>query len=285
MHNEKTGFISALIWIALPTTTESIFVRVLYDAPLNLFTILSFYYFARHISNKRVSDLYFCALFLGAMILSKYTAAVTVAGLFFYVMFSQQRQLFKNVHFYWACLLIILMVSPVIYWNINHNWISITYLLNFHSQTQNNTTVVHSLLELLGSLMINYSVFLILSAWGLYQYQQIKNSANNLILELNFVVLIVGLVFWISATLFGGDARVVYLTPLGMNLALISGYVITRFNYQRLFHVVYSCFLCFSILMILINSWPIANYLKKAELIPYCRKQLKSLKFSKKGSL
>ncbi|STY28872.1 dolichol monophosphate mannose synthase [Legionella wadsworthii] len=283
MHNERTGFISALIWIALPTTTESIFVRVLYDAPLNLFTILSVYYFARHISSKRVLDLYLCALFLGAMILSKYTAVVTVAGLFFYVIFSQQRQLFKSVHFYLACLLIILIVSPVIYWNINHNWISITYLLNFHSQTQNNTTVLHSFLELLGSLIVNYSVFLILSLWGLYQYQQIKNSDNNLILELNFVVLIVGLVFWISATLLGGDARVVYLTPLGMNLALISGYVITRFNYQRLFHLVYSCFLCFSILMILINSWPIANYLKKGRAYTVLQKAINEPEVLKKG--
>ncbi|WP_392537524.1 glycosyltransferase family 39 protein [Legionella sp. 227] len=282
LHDQRTGLISALLWVALPTTTESIFVRVLYDAPLNLFTILSFYYFALYISRKRILDLYLCALFIGAMILSKYTAVVSVIGLLLYVVFSKQRQLFKSIHFYLASLIIILMVSPVIYWNINHNWISITYLLNFHSQTQTNTTIVHCLFELIGALVINYSVFLLLAALGWFKYQQSKNTSRNEVLELSYAVLLAGLGFWITATLLGGDARVVYLTPLGINLALITGYLITQYHYQRFFMIIYPFFLSLSIIMIVINSWPIAYYLKKGRAYTVLNKAIHSLEMIKK---
>lgn len=283
LHDQRTGLISALMWVALPTTTESIFVRVLYDAPLNLFTILSFYYFARYISSKRILDLYLCALFIGAMLLSKYTAVISVMGLLLYVVFSKQRQLFKSIHFYLASLVIILMVAPVIYWNVDHDWISITYLLNFHSQTQNNTTAAHSLLALFGSLFINYSVFLLVAAFGWFKYWQTKNSSDNPVLELTYAVLLIGLLFWIIATLLGGDARSVYLTPLGMNLALITGFNVARYQYQRFFMIIYPFFLSFSIVVILANSWPIATYLKKGRAYTILKKAINTPEIIKKG--
>ncbi|HHT0592211.1 TPA: ArnT family glycosyltransferase [Legionella anisa] len=283
LHDQRTGLISALIWVALPTTTESIFVRVLYDAPLNLFTILSFFYFARYISSKRILDIYLCALFVGAMLLSKYTAVVSVIGLLLYVVFSKQRQLFKSIHFYLASLVIILMVVPVIYWNVNHDWISITYLLNFHSQIQNNTTVAHSLLVLFGSLFVNYSVFLLFAALGWFKYRQTKNSSNNPVLELTYAVLLVGLLFWSIVTLLGGDARAVYLTPLGMNLALITGFNVARYHYQRFFMIVYPLFLSFSIVVIIANSWPIATYLKKGRAYTVLKTAVNAPEIIKKG--
>lgn len=217
------------------------------------------------------------------MLLSKYTAAVTVMGML-YIVFSKQRQLFKSMHFYLASLVIILMVAPVIYWNANHNWVSITYLLNFHSQTQNNTTAAHSLLVLLGSLLINYSVFLLFAAWGWFKYRQTKNSSDNPVLELTYTVLFVGLLFWIIATLLGGDTRAVYLTPLGMNLALITGFNVARYHYQRFFMIVYPFFLTFSILVIIVNSWPIATYLKKDGAYTVLKKAINAPEIIKKDN-
>lgn len=283
LQNQQTGLISALIWVALPTTTESIFLRVLYDAPLNLFTILSFYYFARYISVKRFSDLYLSAFFIGAMILSKYTAGVTVIGLFFYLVFSKQRQVFKSVHFYLATLLILIMVSPVIYWNINHHWVSITYLLNFHSQSQNHSTLIYSLLALMLALLANYSAFLVLTAFGWIKYRKTKSISNNSVLELNYALLFFGLLFWIIAILFGGDARVVYLTPLGMNIALASGYIIARYDYNRFFRICYPVFLCFSLAMIMVDVWPIANYLKKSRAYSVIKNAVNQPEIIKKG--
>lgn len=306
LQNQQTGLISALIWMALPTTVESVFIRVLYDAPLNLFTIMSFYYFARYISplsklaaekevqvgtemciksyedchitkrffsalglpkksiaHQHVIDLYFCAFFVGAMILSKYTAIVSILGMFFYVIFSKQRQLIKIVHFYLASLVVIIMALPVIYWNTNHHWISISYLLNFHSQAQNNTTIMHACMALLMAIIINYSVFLLLALLGWYKYRKTHNESNNPVLEFIYTVLFVGLAFWFLATLLGGSARVIYLTPLGINIALATGYTINQYRYERFFMVFYPLFLLISIIMIVANSWPIATYLKK----------------------
>ncbi|QEY51000.1 glycosyltransferase family 39 protein [Legionella longbeachae] len=263
LFDQRVGLISALIWIVLPTTTESIFVRVLYDAPLNLFTILSFYYFARYISLKRILDLYLSAFFTGAMILSKYTAVVSIIGLLVFILFSKNRQLFKSKHFYLASMIILIMAMPVIYWNASHKWISITYLLNFHSHAQSNTSVTHYFLELLFVLLINFSVFLFLAVFGWFKYQKCKKTEGNEVLELTYAVLFVGLAFWVGVALLGGDARAIYLTPLGMNFALIAAYHISQFQYQRIFIIIYSFFLLFSIILIFVNSWPIASYLKK----------------------
>jgi hypothetical protein len=283
LQNQQTGFISTLIWLALPTTTESIFIRVLYDAPLNLFTILSFYYFARYILNKRIPDLYLSAFFIGAMILSKYTAAVTLVGLLLYIVFSEQRQLFKNIHFYFALTLILVMALPVIYWNVSHHWVSITYLLNFHSQAQKNATVPLFLWQLLLSLLVNYSIFLMLSVFGWLKYRQIKTKEVNPILEFTYALLFSGVVFWFVTTLLGGHARVVYLTPLGMNIALTAGYCIARYQYKRIFMLFYPLFLVFSITMIAVNSWPIATYLKKNRIYTVVRNAIQQPEIIKKG--
>jgi len=265
LQDKRTGFISALIWAALPTTTESVFVRVLYDAPLNLFTVLSIYCFARYIKQKRTIDIYRTAVFIGAMILSKYTAAVSVIGILFYIVFSNQKQLFKNVHFYLACFILLIMVSPVLYWNANHHWISILYLLSFHSQTQGHTTIIRCFLQLLFALFVNYSVFLVLTVLGWIKYQSAKNKSDepNTVLEFINTVLLVALVFWCIAILFGGASRTIYLTPLGINIALVAGYTITQYHYERYFRIFYPLFLLFSIISIIANSWPIATYLKK----------------------
>lgn len=272
--DKQVGLIGALIWIILPTTTESIFVRVLYDAPLNLFTILSFYYFARYISLKRTLDLYRSAVFIGAMILSKYTAVVSIIGLLVSILFSKNRQLFKSVHFYLASMIIFIMALPVIYWNASHQWVSITYLLNFHSHDQSDTSVTHYFLELLFVLLINFSVFLFLAVFGWFKYQKNKKTESNNVLELTYTVLFVGLAFWLGVALLGGDARAIYLTPLGMNLALIAAYHIAHFQYRRIFIIIYSFFLLFSIILILVNSWPIASYLKKGRTYSILQKAL-----------
>jgi 4-amino-4-deoxy-L-arabinose transferase-like glycosyltransferase len=265
LRDKQTGLISALIWIVLPTTTESVFVRVLYDAPLNLFTILTFYHFARYLVQKRILDIYLSAFFIGAMILSKYTSAVSLVSLLLYLIFSKQRELFKSIHFYLGCFVLVMMVVPLLYWNANHDWISFTYLLNFHSQSQGKTTTLRCLMELIVALGINYSIFLLFAIVGGLKYRHDKKSSKepNSILEFNYFVLIIGLIFWFIATLLGGEARAIYLAPLGINIALVAGYCITQYHYGRVFKFVYPFFLIFSLITIVANSWPVATYLKK----------------------
>lgn len=281
LRNQHTGLISALIWAVLPTSVESIFIRVLYDAPLNLFTIVSFYYFARYIVNKKVSDLYRTAFFTGMMILSKYTAAVSIFSLLVYIIFSQ-RQLFKQIHFYLASCILILLVTPMLYWNIKHDWISISYLLHFHSQAQSNTTIIECLLKLLGILFINYSIFLLIGIFGWFKYRQ-EQKENSPILEFNCALLVIGILFWMIATLLGGEARAIYLAPLGMNIALLAGYSITRYQYKRLFMLCYPVFLFLNSILIIANAWPVATYLKKGRAYTLIEQALMHTELLKKN--
>lgn len=265
LRDKNTGLVSAMIWLVLPTTTESVYIRVLYDSPLNLFTIMSLYYCARYVVDHRSRDIYITALCLGAMLISKYTAAVTLVSFLLYFIASRQRSVFRNGHFYLATLLILGVASPVIWWNIQHDWISITYLLHFHSQANNKVTVLHSLSKLFGTLLINFSLFLLLVIIGCWKDKQTENTPYNPVLELIQYTLLFAVAFWLIVTLLGGDCRAIYLAPLGINIALAAGYYIMRWDYSKLFTRIFPIFLTISIAMIVFNAWPLASVLKKGK--------------------
>lgn len=65
---------------------------------------------------------------LGAAGLSKYHAAVMAAGLLSWLLWRRSRRLARE-WFFWVCLLVtgLVMVSPVILWNANHDWVSIRF--------------------------------------------------------------------------------------------------------------------------------------------------------------
>lgn len=261
LKDKRVGITSAIIWAVIPVNIENVLIRVIYDAPLNLFTIMSYYYFCKFlVSNKRL-HLCLSAICIGAMIDCKYTAGVSVLAIFFYIVFSSKRVLFKQVNLYLACLLTLIIISPVIYWNAMHGWMSISYLWHFHSLSVNHVSLVHSLLRLLLTLISNYSVFLLFSMLGFVQF--IKRREKNQILVFLYFILFFSVFIWILVECMGGLPRSIYFTPLSANIALTAGYSVYQFKYLHFYKRIYPIFIAIAAGMIIANCYPFVTYLDK----------------------
>ncbi len=70
-------------------------------------------------------------IFLGLSFLSKYTAALIPPSALLYLLFSNKnRYLLKTIYPYFTLIVALILFSPVIYWNMEHNFISFKFQLS-----------------------------------------------------------------------------------------------------------------------------------------------------------
>jgi 4-amino-4-deoxy-L-arabinose transferase-like glycosyltransferase len=89
-------------------------------------------------------------IFLGLSFLSKYTAALIPPSALLYLLFSNKnRHLLKTIYPYFTLIIAIIVFSPVIYWNIEHNFISFKFQLShgFSSPAPNAVLFFQNWLE------------------------------------------------------------------------------------------------------------------------------------------
>lgn len=86
------------------------------EALLALWIVLSLYFFLRFVSADRPRDLYLWAIFAACALLTKYTGVflLPAAGLYLLV---GKRRVFSNKHFWFAVLVFLALLSPVIVYN------------------------------------------------------------------------------------------------------------------------------------------------------------------------
>lgn len=109
------------------------------DSPFIFFWILSLYVFWKAVNNTAVGNQQSAVssqglklwLFLGASIglglLTKYTMAFFYASAFLFLLFSEKRHLLKTSRPYAALFISLLVFSPVIIWNFQHDWVTIKH--------------------------------------------------------------------------------------------------------------------------------------------------------------
>ena len=140
--SQEASLEAMLFWLFSPLTTLDLLTQTTYDSPQTLFWIGSLYFCMRFIKEKSVKDLYFIGTFIGLLLISKYTGAILVLGLVLFLAINPRyRYLFKNLHFYAAMGLSLLITSPVIIWGVQHQWISFGYQLTNHISDSNTPTL------------------------------------------------------------------------------------------------------------------------------------------------
>ncbi len=78
-------------------------------------------------SQKRPVDFIFLGILLGLMGLSKYTAILLVPPLIVFFMMRKRYDIVFSPYMLLAAAIALLMIVPVFYWNLTHNWISFRY--------------------------------------------------------------------------------------------------------------------------------------------------------------
>lgn len=122
-------FIERSVFLLMSTMMISILSLVTTpDVPLLLFWTLAIYFLFRGIEQDRLKDWLIAGFMCGLAFDSKYTALMLWVSLFGYLITCpEKKHLLKGYKPYLAILVFILTISPVIIWNMQHDWMSIRF--------------------------------------------------------------------------------------------------------------------------------------------------------------
>lgn len=104
------------------------------DTPLILFWSLSLLGVYRVLTRGRSMDFVLTGLFIGAMMLSKYTSVLFLGTLLLFLLL-RRRDLFQDLRTYLAAAVALAVIAPLLWWNYQHEWISFLFQLRHGDPT------------------------------------------------------------------------------------------------------------------------------------------------------
>ena len=143
IKDAQTGLYAALLYTASIYAFVITGIFIMPDTPLMLFWLLALWMVVRYFSTLRViarneaiqtssfskKYLLFFGLFAGLAMLSKYSGIFLWFGMGLYILIFNRKQL-KNPYLYLSLLLSALCCLPILYWNLQNDFIS----FSFHGQ-------------------------------------------------------------------------------------------------------------------------------------------------------
>ncbi|MBC8487450.1 MAG: glycosyltransferase family 39 protein [Bacteroidetes bacterium] len=176
IKDSLTGLYAAFLY------TSSIYcfviagIFILPDTPQLFFWLLSLYFITgslldREYNTKSKLNLVLTGLFLGLGMLSKYTTVFLWFGIISYILIYDRKWL-RTKSLYLSAFLTLAVFSPVIWWNIQNNFISITFQGGRVDVLGSRLRFDYFLLEIIGEFLYNNPVnviIIILSLFGVYK--------------------------------------------------------------------------------------------------------------------
>jgi hypothetical protein len=102
-------------------------IMLLPDSILLLLVFLLIFVGERLVRNKRPLDFIFLGIILGLMGLAKYTAILLVPPLIVFFLMKKRYDIIFSPYMFLAAFIALLLITPVIYWNVTHDFISFRY--------------------------------------------------------------------------------------------------------------------------------------------------------------
>lgn len=147
LSDARTALNALIIFCSVALTNAGTIITTP-DSPLSLFWSLSLYTTYRAIFIGERKDFVWSGIFLGLMILSKYTAVLYIIGVVLFLVLKR-RDLFLNPFLYVSIFISLLIASPMIVWNYQHEWISFLFQLH-HGASEDGTLYPNLFFEFLG---------------------------------------------------------------------------------------------------------------------------------------
>ena len=231
MFDEKIAINSLLIFSSIALVHAG-YILTTPDSPLILFWSLSLYYSYKAIFYGKTKDYFLTGLMLGFMMLSKYTAILFVFMILIFIVLKR-RDILTNINFYLAVLVASLVVSPMLWWNYQNDWISFAFQLG-HGSTKTFEIHPNLFFEFFaGQFGIFSPVFT-----GVLFYFLVKDKLYFKDNKLFFLALsvIVVLLFFFYKSLFT-RMELNYTAPAYIGGALLTAYIFERYNMKKTFKV------------------------------------------------
>jgi hypothetical protein len=266
IKNEKAGLIASLLYTASLYSSIIAGVFILPDSPQLFFWLISVYFLLEIVSDtknrlKLNCNLLLFGLFSGLCIMSKIHAVFLWAGFGLYIL-CYRRDLLRNSSLYLAFLITVLLISPILLWNIENHFITYTY----HSQRVAISTEINPtsfFREFLGGVFYNNPInyFLIvcslIAAWK--NKIDMAKPVKRLLLFLSLPLIVLLLFISIFRDTLPHWSGPAFVTLLILASCYISDEIENNIN-SKLKKLVYSsCILISTIVLsgiLLINCYP-----------------------------
>lgn len=106
---------------------------ILHDTVLHLFWASAIYAMVSYIKTKKNVYIYILFVSLSFGALSKHTMVFFAIALILWILISKEWSLLKNIHFYFAFIIAFLLITPLLYWNVQNDWENVDAILNLRS--------------------------------------------------------------------------------------------------------------------------------------------------------
>lgn len=240
--NSKAALNAVLIFSSI-VIVHAGFTLTTPDSPLILFWSLALYFTYKALFFSKTGDFILAGLFIGAMMLSKYTAILFVLGVLIFILLKR-RDILTDWRFYMTILIASVIVSPLLIWNAQHEWISFTFQLNQHTDKPTHL-LWNYFWEFFGG---QFAVFSPIFAGILFYYlakEKLFYNHNALFfLGLN-VVSVIG--FFLYKSLYG-HMELNYGAPAYIAGAILVAWAVDTYKLKKLFFTGLIIALIFSLL-------------------------------------
>ncbi|KGP64464.1 dolichol monophosphate mannose synthase [Legionella norrlandica] len=226
--NREASSIAVVIWLFSPLVTLDLINQTTYDTPLTLFWALTLYFTIRYIQFNQDKDLYYVGLSIGLMLLSKYSGIVLVFGLLIFLITTPYRRLFKSRHFYLAIIIAVIVFTPVIVWNIQHDWVSIRYQLSTH-QLQESPHSTGNMFRSFFNIFLPSLNFLLIPPILYFLKSPPKKSP---VYYLCLVICVTFILFYLFAAN-KAEIRAYWLAQYLITASLLAGYCYQEWSYRN----------------------------------------------------
>ena len=126
LKDARTGLYAALLYTASIYAFVITGIFIMPDTTLMLFWLLAVWSAVRFLSLSKDRFIILFGLFAGLAMLSKYSGIFLWVGMALYILIFSRKQL-KNPYLYLALLISAVCCIPILYWNIQNNFISFSF--------------------------------------------------------------------------------------------------------------------------------------------------------------
>jgi len=231
VSDEKTALTSILIFSSV-IISHAGYIFATPDAPLTLFWALTLYYSYKALFEGKLKDYILTGLFLGLMMLSKYSAILFVFTLLIFILIKR-RDLFLSPYFYLVTFISIAVIAPMLYWNYQHDWISFLFQIG-HGTTETFEIKPFLIFEFVGAQFGVFSpVFTALLFFFLIKDKLYYKDDRLFFISLSVVVI---LLFFLYKSFYMSMAPS-YGAPAYIGGAVLLAVIISKYDLQRSFKV------------------------------------------------
>ncbi|MEA3521545.1 MAG: glycosyltransferase family 39 protein [Campylobacterota bacterium] len=229
MFDDKTALNSLFIYCSV-ILVHAGFTLVTPDAPLILFWSLSLYYGYIAIFENSTKAYLLLGLFLGLMMLGKYTGILFA---FFLLLFAllKARYLFKDWRVYAVMGIAFIVVTPMLWWNYQNEWISFLFQLG-HGSSSELDIDFGRFLEFFGG---QFGIFTPVFTAVLFYYLVKKRAffSNEKLFYLSLSILVPLLFFFYKSLL--ARIELNYTAPAFIGAAVLLAYIFKEFELKKTF--------------------------------------------------